>query len=116
MIQKDALLRVVKATRLSLKTAEILSMLYSFDNGESYCDTVSGLLVDALSCIGREELEVGENFLENSKILKLLQSNMSDGEVMNEIAKMAEFPAPQTMERNEVEKLYRENGGYMAGG
>lgn len=124
-IKKDALLRVVKATRMSMRMAECMKGLLADENAWTTADMIAGFLKDALFCIAGEELTVGENFLENSMTMRLLTGDMDDESVTDWFIMMdnirnrhlkpqgEELPKPQTMSKEDMRSLYQKNGGYM---
>ena len=117
---RDALLRIVKAARIAEKHSEnVRLMLFGSDRGWTVADEISGALSDALFILSGERLTAKQDFNRDSETMKLLHhKRMSDGEVADAFVRMAEkncmIPAPNTFEKHEMQKLYLNNGGYMA--
>ena len=124
-INRDALLRVVKAARMSMKMADNMRPLLVNTKGQTWADEISGQLIDSLFILSGETLKPGQGFYESNTML-MLNSDNSDGTVadwfimMDKIRKRisepeqeVQQPAPQVMSPKEVEKLHQENGGYQ---
>jgi len=109
-IGKDALLRVVKATRIALHLAEdTRKQLVS--GGWTWADEISGMLCDVLFSIAGETLEPNQDFRKHSRTYMLLAGDLSDGEVTDEFIRLAEanapkMPAPILMTEDERNALY----------
>ena len=124
-ISKDALLRVVKATRTSMRQAKAMQMLISEEKTWTTADTISGLLLDALFEMSGEKLDLKQDF-KDSNTMRLFTGDMSDEGVTDWLIMMDNIrrnhmpqedvrqPKPQTMEKKEVRKLFKENGGYQS--
>ena len=122
-ISKDALLRVVKATRISMRISEDLRKLM-VENTRTWADEVTGQLTDALFELSGEKLPPEKNF-DDSMIMLMLKGDMSDGSVAdgimlkNRIQEMLsrsdeiQQPKPQTMNKEEVQRMYVQSGGYQ---
>lgn len=114
-ISKDALLRIVKATRASIRLAGETRKLYGVNGSWTVLDEIAALMCDALQMISGEVLTEKEDFIRDSVVMKLLNGKLaSDEEVAELLADMAEvrIPAPVVTSLEETEKMYRENGGY----
>lgn len=117
-VSKEALLLVVKAARMSLGIAERMRMLIADGGGHTFVDYVSGDLCDALFKMSGERLEKEQDFLTQSKTMKLLTGGMTDGDVTDAFIRMAqenqpEQPEPHFIDREAMRKSVRQNGGYM---
>lgn len=118
-IQKDALLRVVKSARLSLKLAEDLNKsIVLYGKTQTVPDAIAGYLCDTLYDLCGEQLGPGMDFLRDSVTMKLLTGSKSDGEVADAFLRIAEEhrvkqPAPHTQSREEFRAMCRKCGGYM---
>ena len=122
-IKTGALLRVVKATRMSVRMAKDLQALM-VDKTRTWADEVSGLLADALFEISGEELTPEKSFNE-SVAMMMLKSDMSDASVAdgimlkNRIQNMhlkqdeVQQPKPQTISKEEFQRMYVQSGGYQ---
>ena len=123
-INKDALLRVVKAARMSMKLAEDMRPLLINAKGQTWADEISGQLIDSLFILSRETLKPGQSFYESNTML-MLNSENSDGTVtdwfimMDKIRKHisepeqeVQQPAPQIMNPDEIDELRKTSGGY----
>ena len=125
-IQKDALLQIVKAARLSIKLAENMKAMMMEENSWTVADVIAGHLEDALFFLSGEKLAMGEDFMEKSTTMRLLTGDLSDESVCNWLFMMdsirkkhlttpeVQQPKPQTMSKEDVHDLYRMNGGYMS--
>lgn len=116
-IRADALLRVVRACRVSIKLAEALKYVMT-DDTDTVADNIAGDLQEALCKIAREKLGPGQDYQADSEVYKLLTSDKSDGAVTLKIAKMCirndEQPKPQIMSPDDVRNLHAIAGGYQA--
>lgn len=124
-ISKDALLRVVKATRSSMKQAEIMQQLIPEKNVWTWSDHIAGFLQDALFDMSGEKLSTGQDF-ENSNTMRLLTGDMSDEAVADWLIMMDKIrrnhlpheevqqPKPQIMDPKLVKDMYDKNGGYTS--
>lgn len=111
-ITRDALVRVVKAARISMRMAEDMQKLFQKPTW-TCADECAGFLKDALYMI------LGEtDGLENSRTMLLLQSDMSDEAVADAILltdrvnQHIKAPAPNTITPEEMHRFYQQNGGY----
>ena len=120
-ISKDALMRVVKAARVSLRLAEDMSKLL-VDKTASWADMVSWYLEDALCTMVGESVEQDGDFLKDSQTIKILNSQkMSDDEVTDALIDMyrqncPEQPKPHFINRDEMRKQAEAGCGYIAPG
>ena len=125
-ISRDALLRVVKGTRMSLRLAENMKALLINKKSGTWADEISGQLSDAVFTMIDEKLHVGQTF-EDSMTMRILNGDMSDGAVTDWIMTMDrvrrrhlnpapaedEQPsAPHTISKERLNELYEQNGGY----
>ena len=114
-IQRDALLRVVKAARLSLRMAEDMKNLLVCCNSRTIPDDISGQLCDALFYMCHEKLESSQDFIRDSETMKLLKSRMSDGDVTDaliQLEKKNSIHIPCTFSQEEFNANYEKVGGY----
>lgn len=126
-ITRDALLRVVKATRLSMRLAQDISKLFMDKAPWSVADEIYGRLEEALFMISGEKLGSGKS-IDDSMAKRLLTGDLDDGTVadwfimMDKIDKRirgitpvdVKIPEPQIMNPEKTKKLYEKNGGYRA--
>lgn len=123
-IQRDALLRIVKATRSAMTLAETMQKLMSGTGQYTIADDISGFLQDALYKISGEQLSVGRNYVEDSTTHRLLTGDMCDEAVTDWFIMMDKIrnriavdgtiqPRPNTISRDNFRELFRKNGGYM---
>lgn len=126
-IKRDALVRVVKAARLSLKMADAMQLFMIDKRPWTVADEISGHLKDALFIILGEHA-LHEKSFDESMTMRLLTSDMSDGAVADYIIMMQNIqkhiepelaapnivqqPKPQIMSKEEFRKLKDQNGGY----
>lgn len=122
-IKEVAILRVVKAARMSMRMAKDMQVLM-VDKARTLADEVSGLLADALFEISGEELSPEKSF-EQSTVMMMLKSDMSDSSVAdgimlknrihNMISKMDEVkqPKPQIISKEAGQRMYVQSGGYQ---
>ena len=124
-IQKDALLRVVKATRASIRLAKTMQNLLVDTNSWTWADEISGQLCDALFELSGEKLESGQDFLKDSMTMKILKGDMDDESVTEWILLKDRIrqrldgnfnyvpqPKPNIFSAEEMNELFRKNGGY----
>lgn len=108
---KDAVLRVVKATRKSLWFAQHMKAIMSEDRADTIPENIALELVEALFSYSGEYLAPDQDLMKHSKTWALLVGDMSDGEVADEFMRMAEknkpkMQAPILMTKEELEALY----------
>lgn len=120
-ISRDALMRIVKATRMSISLAEAIQRLMLDKSSRTFADEIAGFLKDALFItIGESETK---NF-NDSMTTRLLTSDMSDCAVadyiimMNKIRKHTETeevkqPKPQIASKESMQRMYVQSGGYQ---
>ena len=123
-ISKDALMRVIKATRLSMKLAEDTQKLFAEKGITSVADIIAGDLADSIFIISNEHLaQVGD--FSDSQTMKILKSDL-DEETAAELFEIRsrvydsvfkgkeepEQPKPHTFEKTDFTKLYEQFGGY----
>lgn len=116
VITRDALLRVIKAARMSIALADDMRKLLVNEHGCTVADEISGFLNDALFYFCGERLTSDQDFKHDSATMQLLTSSLSDEDVLDEFIQIYEttwMPAPQLMEKEEFRKLFKVNGGYM---
>ena len=119
-ITRGALMRIVKGARAADRLAFDMRKLMMDSKGMSVADYISGQLDDALFVLSGEKLTSHQDFVRDSMTMKLIRDNkLADWEVTEQFMKMADFnaeemPKPCTFERDEMKKLVRENGGYLA--
>ena len=129
-ITRDALLRIVKATRTTMRLADGISEVLT-RNGFTVVDDVVGFLQDALYTISNEKERNGEKAEDNfddSMTMRLLKSDMDDKSVTDWFFMMEsintkinaikpqdiQLPPPQIMSKEDMSELYKKNGGYMS--
>ena len=125
-ISKDALLRITRAARASLKMANAMQALMAEGNFRTIADDIADNLLDGLLLLSGEQDDVGKVLSpDESTTRRLLTDNLmtDDGIVgwlfmMNSIRKKhlapkEELPKPQTMSKEDMRSLYQKNGGYM---
>lgn len=112
-MNKDALLRVIKATRMSLRLAEDTRKLLINEKAQTVPDCIAGFLTDALFYFCGERLTSKQDFNRDSQTMKLLTSDLSDGEVTDKFLAMVQQPKPTLISKEEFRELYEKNGGYM---
>lgn len=127
-ITRDALLRVVKAARVSMKVAETLNQLSLEKKSWTWADEIVGNLADALFMIAGETLTPQQDFFDDSNTVRLLKSDMSDEAVtdwffmMDRLnkrtagAEEVEQPKPHIFNAEEVERMSKQTGSYPGGG
>ena len=120
-ISKDALLRVVKATRQSMRFAEIIGSMLIDHSGWTLPDEAAGNLKDALFDMLGESLAPGQQF-KDSTTERLLTGDMSDEAVADFIIMKnrlsdrigaVEQPKPNTLPAEEIGRMQVQNGGYV---
>ena len=110
-ISRDALLRVVKATRQSMRFAEIIGSMLIDHSGWTLPDETAGNLKDALFDMLGESLAPGQQF-NDSTTERLLTGDMSDEAVADFILmknrineRIVEQPKPNTITKEKLQKL-----------
>lgn len=116
-ISKDALLRVVKAARLSLRLAEDMRCLLVSRGSRTVPDDISGQLCDALFDMCHERIDSSKDFIRDTETMRLLTGRMGDSDVADAFIQMAERnsihqPEPHTFSREEFNANYEKVGGY----
>ena len=120
-ISRDALLRVVKATRQSMRFAEIIGSMLIDHSGWTLPDETAGNLKDALFDMLGESLAPGQQF-NDSTTERLLTGDMSDEAVADFIIMKnrlsdrigaVEQPKPYTISPSELADMVSLTGGYM---
>ena len=125
-IERDALLRVVKATRMAMKLAEDTQKLF-MDNGQwTVADEIAGRLQDALFQMSHDKADCPFN---KSTTMQVLTSGLDDEAATDwfrmmyrmserlhgmEPEKEPEQPKPQTIKQEDAYEMYLQNGGYKA--
>lgn len=118
-LMKDALLQVVKATRMTIAIADSMKGILTTKSGWTLADEAEGLLSDVLFKLCGETLRPWEDFENDSATMKLLRSNKTDEEVTNAFLLLYRAnshcpqPKPNTIDWNMFKDLYKTNGGYM---
>jgi len=114
-ISRDALLRVVKATRLAYRFAgDLQKALYMSEKPWTVPDEIAGELIVAMFLMSGEKQGVDDDFID-SETIQLLKSNLSDGEVTDRLITMHDGirqPAPNTISKEALDVLHSVNGGY----
>lgn len=117
-ISRDALMRVVKASRAAMRLAEDMNRLM-VDKAATWADEISWQLSDALGMFCGEILNMEDDFLEDSRTVSLLKDDqLSDGEVTDALIKLYVENYPKTcvrmVNREEMRKQAAAGYGYMA--
>lgn len=108
----ETLTLIIKATRLSLRLADDMQRMLMIGAENTIADEIAGFLGDALFRFIGEDPEMCDNFYE-SETIKLLKSEMPDGDVAREIMnRQAKLPAPN-VNRPDPREAYAKNGGYI---
>ncbi len=113
-IDKDILLNLIKATRMSLRLAKDTRTLLLDQKGcWTVSDQISGFLTDALYAISGERITPEQDFWKHSKTMKLLLDDTSDEEATERLMALwdewhPKQPAPVLMTREQREALYSE--------
>lgn len=120
-IDRDGMIRIVKAARTADKLAEAISKLIG-SRTDNLADRIFGNLADVIFDMLHEKGKVKD--FGDSMTMRLLTGDMSDEAVADFILMKArierrvresestEIPAPQIMPTESVEEMYRQNGGY----
>lgn len=120
-VSKDALLKIVKATRATIRVAETLNKLLVDKKAWTWADDIYGNLADALFIMSGETLDT-DQFFSESRTIQLLKSDMSDEAVTdwflmmdrmnNRIAEIRQ-PEPHISNKEELERLSTQAGSYQ---
>ena len=124
-ISRDALLRVVRASRLAYRMAGDIQKLMT-EKTWTVADSIFGELADAIYDMLNEKGTVNE-FM-TSTTYRLLTGDLSDEAVTDFIIMKSrlehrvremknenvDLPAPQIMSKEQWEELYKKNGGYKS--
>lgn len=123
-ITRDAILRVVKAARMSKNVAESLQQIMVDKKSRSWADEVFGQLSDALFIMIDDRVKAGENF-DDSMTMKILNSDMSDGAVADTVITLNRLrnriqgneevhqPKPQIISKEAGQRMYVQSCGYQ---
>lgn len=121
-IERDALLRIVKATRMAMRLAENIQKLFVDQAPWSVADEIAGQLADALFMMNCDS---AERPFADSMTMRLLKGDLNDEAVTDWFLMMVRIdqrrhqheesamPEPQTMSKEEVRAMHETNGGYM---
>lgn len=118
-ISRDALMRVVKATRVSLRLAKDIDKLLIDHVGSTWANFIAEQLADALYEFGGEVLENSQDFMKDSRTIALLTDPvLSDDEVTVGFMGMyrmnhPEQPKPCFINRDEMRRKANAGHGYM---
>lgn len=124
-ISKDALLRIVRAARLSIKVAETVNG-FMFGEGKpwSIADQIVGDLEDAIYEMLGEKSDPKSSFSE-SMTMRLLTGDLSDEAItdyiitLNRLRKRTQGieevqqPKPQIISKEAGKRMYVQSGGYQ---
>lgn len=89
-ISRETMIKIVKATRLSLRVVEAFEMLMPSTPMENVPDWIAGNLMDALFEMCGENLRSDQDFEKDSKTMKILLSEeLADDEATDEFIRMA---------------------------
>lgn len=125
-ISRDALMRVVKAARASIRLAETMNKLTVDGKSWTWADEIASQLADALFITSGEKLESGQDFFKDSTTMMVLTGDMSDEGVTNWFIMMdrirkrldgkveVQMPKPNIMRVEKMTELYQQNGGYCS--
>lgn len=120
-ISRDALLRVVKATRASLRLTEDVRKALNLGKSRSVLDDISGALTDALFILCRERLRSDQNFLKDSEVYALLTCAYSDVDVTESLInyywtpERPVQPKPHFIDQKKMEEQAKAGCGYKFG-
>lgn len=121
-IERNALLSVVKAARMALRLAEDTQKLFVDKAPWSVADEIAGQLADALFKFSHDKAER----FSDSTTMRLLKGDLNDGAVTDWFLMMyriderrnkqeePEQPAPNVISKEELQDLYKNNGGYVS--
>ena len=119
-ISRDALMRVVSATRMSISMAEDMRKLQADPTNRSMADVITGLLTDSLLTFVGEKLDSGQDLWRDSKTIKILTCDLARDEEATQML-LAEYrynhpqqPKPHFPDREEMKKQAAAGFGYMA--
>lgn len=129
-MNRDAVLRVVRASRRAMRLSKILEGLY-VGKGDNLADEIFGDLSGALFNFIHEKLTPEQRFDTDSTTMRILTGDLNDEaaadafimfarihEKLHAEPKEAEQPKPQTMTKEELETFFNQNRdhGYQPGG
>jgi len=120
MFDRDALLHVVRAARIADRVAEDLKGILVDRKDATWVDEIAAELNDALFKISGEQLEPEQDFLKDSRTMRMIRGAMTDADVTNEFLKMIESKEetyiatpPKPISRDEFRDMVRRYGGYL---
>lgn len=118
-MSRDALMRVVKACRMSVRLADDTKKLLFDKTNWTIADEIGGFLCDALFEYSGEQLVAGQDFTRDSQTYKLLTANLSDDEVTDRLMAMArenevKQPKPNFISRDEFATMVNRGYGYIS--
>lgn len=116
-ISRDALLKIVRATRAAQKLADNIRHLTGNSPVDNMADSIDGQLADALNMMNGEKLGVADDFRDSRTYTCLYRSAMTDEEVADEFIRMAKenepkMPKPNLISRVQFLDMVRRFGGY----
>ena len=112
-ISRDALMRVVKATRMANRLAKDTQAMLMVKCTETVADIIADLLADCLFEFIDEDFGPEKDFCNESVTMKLIESELSDSEVTDYILHRAELPKPVIRDLDETRMMFEKNGGYQ---
>lgn len=118
-ISRDSILRVIKATRMSLSMADDMRKLMVNPKGRTFADVIAGFLSDAVFTFCGEKLRIGQDFFDSRTMKILTDKRAGDDEALREIMRIyrdnhPEQPKPHFTDREEMKKQAAQGCGYMA--
>ena len=84
-LQRDSLLKLVKATRAAMKVNEEMRNALRLSSESTALDDADGWLKDVLFDLSGEILRFDQDFMRDSKTMNLIRSELSDREVADEL-------------------------------
>lgn len=113
ILTHDALLGLVRATRLAMKLEEDTERLLTDKRCETVAGTIAGTLKDVLFEMSGEKLTAEQDFEKDSAVMRILKSSISDERATSVFETLGNGNRPRLLSREEFIEMLHENGGYM---
>jgi len=113
ILTHDALFGLVKATRLAMRLEEDTEKLLVDKRCETVAGALAGTLKDVLFEMSGEKLTAEQDFENDSAVVRILKSSISDERATNIFETLGNGNRPKLLSREEFIEMLHENGGYM---
>ena len=116
-ITRDAVLRIVSATRETARLEEIVRQLTFHGNGDNAVNPILGTLLDVIFEMTGETSDVDSEFERSMANQLIYNDELTDEEVTDRIIELHErskpkMPKPHTVNRDQYMEMIRKFSGY----